>query len=134
MNTLPLPSAMLAIVDANVSDYDDVVRAAESEGIKVHFLRTGNEAMHFARRQQAGSWLINTRLQDMSGFDLAAMLRVAGQRVRVFMVSNEYSVDDELHTLTLGLAKHVCKPVEPSWIVAGGTILPMVPQERRPAA
>ena len=56
----------------------------------------------------------------MSGFDLAEMLRRGRPGVRVFMVSDAYSVDEELQTLTLGLVKYLCKPVDPSWILQWG--------------
>ena len=117
MNTESLPSTTLAVADANASDYDAILSAAEATGLTVCFLPTGNDAMHFARRLQAGLWLVNTCLPDMSGFDLAQWLRQSRRRLRVFMIGDEYRLDDELQTLTLGLTKYVCKPVEPSWLL-----------------
>ena len=31
----------------------------------------------------------------------------------VFMIGDEYRLDDEMQTLSLGLAKYLCKPLEP---------------------
>ena len=75
MSTVSLPSATVVIVDSNPADYDALLSAAESSGLNVHFLSSGHDALYFARRWQAGLWLINTCLSDMSGFDVAQRLR-----------------------------------------------------------
>ena len=56
----------------------------------------------------------------MSGFDLAQMLRHRKPGVRIFIVGNEYDVEDEIETLSLGLTKYLCKPLDDSWINCWG--------------
>ena len=119
MSTVSRP-ATIGIVDSDPSAYDDLLAAVDGSELRVCFLSAGNEALRIARRSSVGLWIINTRLPDMSGFDLAEMLRRGKPGVRVFMVSDAYSVDEELQTLTLGLVKYLCKPVDPSWILEWG--------------
>jgi ActR/RegA family two-component response regulator len=117
MKPIPEPSLRVAIVDSAPQDYQGLLAAAGKPGVSVHFLSTGNDALRFARRMQSVFWVINTRLLDMSGFDLAAMLRAVRPSAHVFIIADKYRLDDEMQTLTLGLAKYLCKPLEPSWIL-----------------
>ncbi len=105
------------IVDPTPQDYGDLLAAVDAPGVSIHFLLSSNEALRFAKRHPAGLWVINTRLTDISGFDLAQMLRSVRPSALVFMIGNEYRLDDEMQALTLGLAKYLCKPLEPSWIL-----------------
>ncbi len=120
MSCLPTPAARVAIVDSRPSDYDNVLMAAGDADVSVHFMRTGSEALRFLRRWHAGLWVINTRLDDMSGFDLAQMLRGMRPNALIFIIGEEYRLDDEMQTLTLGLTKYVCKPLEASWVIPQG--------------
>lgn len=119
MTTVSRP-ATIGIVDSDPSAYDGLLNAGDGSELKVCFRSTGNDALRMARQWSVGLWIINTRLTDMSGFDLAEMLRRGRPGVRVFMVSDAYSVEEELQTLTLGLVKYLCKPVDPSWILQWG--------------
>jgi DNA-binding NtrC family response regulator len=62
-------------------------------------------------------WIVNARLGDISGFELAKRLRSQKPNATVFIIGNEYDLADELHTMTLGLTKYLCKPLEPSWVL-----------------
>jgi DNA-binding response OmpR family regulator len=107
----------VAIVDPRTSDYDALLPAAQSANLRVCLLPTGNDALHLARRLNVDRWLINTCLPDMNGFDLAEMLRGTRRRACVFMIGDDYRLDEEVQTLTLGLSKYVCKPVDPLWFL-----------------
>jgi CheY-like chemotaxis protein len=111
------PSTRLAIVDTDPEDYGSLLAVAGTSGISLHFLTSGSDALLFARRWSTGLWVINSRLSDMSGFELAGMLRALRPNSLVFMIGDEYMLEDELQTLTLGLAKYLCKPLEPSWVL-----------------
>jgi CheY-like chemotaxis protein len=116
MNAFSSHPVTIVIVDPNSSDYDAMLTSAEIANSSVHFLSTGQEALRLSRRWKVDLWVVNITLRDMSGFDLAQKLRRGCRGVRVFMVGNEYQVEDELQTLTLGLTKYLCKPLEASWI------------------
>jgi CheY-like chemotaxis protein len=117
MKPILTPSVRVAIVDSTPQDYEALLAAADTPGVSMHFLLSGNDALRFARRFPSGLWVINAQLPDMSGFDFAAMLRSMRRNALVFIIGDEYRLDDELQALTLGLAKYLCKPLEPSWIL-----------------
>ncbi len=117
MNSISKPSVRVVIVDSVPQDYEALLAAAGTPGVSIHFLSSGRDALRFARRFESGLWVINTELPDMTGFDLAAMLRSIRRSALVFMIGDEYRLDDEMQALTLGLAKYLCKPLEPSWIL-----------------
>jgi CheY-like chemotaxis protein len=117
MNPISKPSVRVVIVDSTPQDYEAVLAAAGTPGVSIHFLLSGTDALHFARRCQSGLWVINAQLPDMSGFDLAEMLRSVRRSAVVFIIGDEYRLDDEMQALTLGLAKYLCKPLEPSFIL-----------------
>ena len=110
-------SVRLAIVDPTPHDYGDLLAAAGSPGVSLHFLVTGRDALQFARRWKAGLWVVNSRLGDMSGFELAATLRSTRPSALIFIIGENYNLADELQTLTMGFAKYICKPLEPSWVM-----------------
>ena len=69
-------SITIAIVDANSSDYDGLLSVTESSNVSVCFLSKGSEAMRLVRRfLDIDLWIVNAALADMSGFDLAQLLR-----------------------------------------------------------
>jgi DNA-binding response OmpR family regulator len=113
---MPQKPVMVAIVDRNAMDYDDLLSVPECSDLNVCFLSHGNDALHLARSCTVNLWLINATLSDMSGFDLAKMVRRLSPGARIFIVSDDYNMDDELRTLSLGMTKYLCKPVEASWI------------------
>jgi CheY-like chemotaxis protein len=117
MKTMAEPSLRVAVVDSTPQDYHGLLAAAARPGVSVHFLSSGNDSLRFSRRVPTVVWLVNTSLPDMSGFDLADMLRSIRPSALVFMIGDAYSLDDEMQALTLGLAKYLCKPLEPSWII-----------------
>ena len=119
MSFLPIPAARVAIVDSRPSDYDNVLLAAEDANVSVHFMRSSSEAARFfARWQQPMGDQHPT--SDLDGFDLAQMLRGMRPNSLIFIIGEEYRLDDEMQTLTLGLTKYVCKPLEPSWVIPQG--------------
>jgi len=105
----------IIVVDSRSEDYD-ALRASGSGGEQFRLLRCGSQALFSSRDRAVRLWLINVSLPDMSGFDLADMLRQESSRAPVIMVADEYREADELRTLSLGLAAYVCKPIEPASI------------------
>jgi CheY-like chemotaxis protein len=117
MKQILTPSIRVAIVDASPQDYCALLADAGRPGVSIHFLIDGNDTLRFAKRCHCGLWVINRQLPDMSGFDLAQMLRSVRPSALIFLIAEQYNLDDELQTLTLGLAKYLCKPLEPAWIL-----------------
>ena len=123
----------IVIVDPACDRYPDFVQVARSGEVGVHFCSDGRSAVRMARRFRADVWLVNTELTDMSGFDLLEMLlphvthgdvdpmlsgapisldRLGeGARSAIFMVTDEYRVEDEQRTLLAGVAGYLVRPI-----------------------
>lgn len=123
----------IVIVDGSCDRYGDFVQAAQAGDVGLHFCVDGRSAIRLARRFRADAWLVSTDLADMSGFDLLAMLsqhvlqggvdplrsgsRISldqvgeGMRPGIFIVSDNYSLEDEQRSLASGVAGYLVRPV-----------------------
>ncbi len=123
----------IVIVDPACDRYGDFVKAARAGEIGLHFCSDGRSAVRMARRFRADVWLVSTELADMSGFDLLEMLsphvvhgdvdpmlsgaRISlgrlgeGQRSAIFMVADEYRLEDEQRALVSGIAGYLVRPI-----------------------
>jgi DNA-binding response OmpR family regulator len=123
----------IVIVDPACDQYADFVQAARAGEIGLHFCSDGRSAVRMARRFRADVWLVGTELADMSGFDLLEMLsthvvhgdvdpmlsgsRISlgrlgeGQRSAIFMVADEYRLEDEQRALVSGIAGYLVRPI-----------------------
>ena len=123
----------IVIVDAACDRYADFVKAARAGEIGLHFCSDGRSAVRMARRFRADVWLVGTELADMSGFDLLEMLsphvvhgdvdpmlsgaRISldrlgeGPRSAIFMVADDYRLEDEQRALVSGIAGYLVRPI-----------------------
>lgn len=123
----------VVIVDPACDRYGDFVKAARAGEIGLHFCSDGRSAVRMARRFRADVWLVSTELADMSGFDLLEMLsphvvhgdvdpmlsgaRISlgrlgeGPRSAIFMVADEYRLEDEQRALVSGIAGYLVRPI-----------------------
>jgi CheY-like chemotaxis protein len=123
----------IVIVDAACDRYGDFVKAAQAGDVGLHFCCDGRSAVRMARRFRADVWLVSSELQDMSGFDLLEMLSphvvqgdvdpmLAGSRISlgrigeatrsaVFIVGDEYRLEEEQRALASGIAGYLVRPV-----------------------
>jgi len=123
----------IVVVDANPDRYADFVEAARAGEVGLHFCVDGRSAVRLARRFRADIWVVASELPDMSGLDLVEMLtqhvlqgdvdplrtgsrisldRVGqGMRSGIFVVSDDYSMEDEQRALACGVAGYLVRPV-----------------------
>lgn len=123
----------IVIVDPSCDRYGDFVRAAQAGDVGLHFCCDGRSAVRMARRFRADVWLVSSELQDVSGFDLLEMLSphvvqgdvdpmLAGSRISlgrigeatrsaVFIVGDEYRLEEEQRALASGIAGYLVRPV-----------------------
>ena len=73
--------------------------------VSLHFLASGHDALQFARRWRAGLWVVNSKLNDMSGFALAQTLRSTRPSALIFLLGDEYCPADESQTLAMGVCQ-----------------------------
>ncbi len=112
------PPVIVVIVDDNPSDYVALAPLVEAGEIDIRFLLSGRSAMREGRRLAAPLWMINVNLPDHSGFDVLEMYFQRKTSPLILMVADEYAPEDELRALELGVAKYLCKPVDPAWLHA----------------
>ena len=123
----------IVIVDPACDRYADFVQAARAGEVGLHFCSDGRSAVRMARRFRADVWLVSTELADMSGFGLLEMLsthvvhgdvdpmlsgaRISlgrlgeGPRSAIFMVADEYRLEDEQRALVSGIAGYLVRPI-----------------------
>jgi len=123
----------IVIVDATCDRYADFVESAQAGQVGLHFCVDGRSAIRLSRRFRADAWLVASELPDMSGFDLLSMLspnvlqsdvdplmegsRVSldrvgeGMRTGIFIVSDNYSLEEEQRSLASGVAGYLVRPV-----------------------
>ena len=123
----------IVIVDPACDRYADFVEAARAGEVGLHFCSDGRSAVRMARRFRADVWLVSNELPDMSGFDLLDMLSVhvvqgdvdpmlSGARISlgrigesnrsaIFIVAEEYRLEDEQRSLASGIAGYLVRPI-----------------------
>ncbi|MFZ1935183.1 MAG: hypothetical protein WCB27_09480 [Thermoguttaceae bacterium] len=94
--------ARILVVDSKQSDYDDLLGIAVAHGCEVCFLMTGRAALRQWREVRGGLLIINVELPDLSGFDLVEMSHPFPKGTIVFLVANQYAVEDEVRALRPG--------------------------------
>ncbi len=106
------------IVDSRPADYGRLTVGAEERQIDFHFLVSGYDVL---RRWPVGIpnvCLVNVQLPGLSGFDLVEMLRPFPRGAIVCMVDDQYSAENEVRALTLGVHYYLCKPLDGAMILS----------------
>lgn len=117
MNRDTCAATRIALVDAQPWDYVPLLSAWGVAQYEFRFFPTGRAAFCALRTAECSPlWLINVRLPDYSGFDLAEMILSDAPRATIFLVDEEFDPDHELRALRLGVAMYVAKPPDPSWL------------------
>lgn len=123
----------IVIVDSDCGRYADFVRAARDGDVGVHFCVDGRSAVRLSRCFRADIWLVSTDLPDVSGFDLLAMLTPhvtqgevdpmldgsrrslddvgRGRHAGIFLVADDYRLEDEQRALASGVAGYLVRPI-----------------------
>lgn len=108
----------LVVVDPDLHAYRTLVESAQSGELKLTLTSSGRSALRLLPSFIDATWVINTQLPDMSGFELLDMLFSLQHKLRAAVIDNEYDRDRELQALRQRAMQYVCKPMHPSWIDA----------------
>ena len=135
----------VVIVDPSFDRYADFVAEAQAGEVGLHFCIDGRSAMRLVRRFRADVWLVSDQLPDVAGLDLIEMLSAAvtrsdavtrsetdptstgsssagrsgrGMRSGIFVVADEYRIEDEQRPLAAGVAGYLVRPVTIDVVVA----------------
>ena len=85
--------SQIIVADSRPRDYRNLVQLTGDNRWHLHFFTTGYAAIRFG--SAADLWIVNTQLPDMSGFDLFELLGERAARAPTFIVSDQYSADEE---------------------------------------
>lgn len=108
--------AEIVVVDSACDRYGDFVRAARDGTVGLHFCIDGRSAIRLARQRfLVDAWLVAAELPDMAGHDLVEML----DRSDIFIVADDYRLEDEQRALAAGVAGYLVGPVTLDTILAG---------------
>jgi DNA-binding response OmpR family regulator len=99
------------IADARPADYADLEVAAQRENMHIEFFTSAASLLHFWRSDKPDVCLIGVDLPDLSGLDLADMLRPFPKGTTIGLVANSFDPQTEICALTLGVHCCLCKPL-----------------------
>ncbi len=106
------------VVDKNVGDYLSLTDAFCHDGVGVEVFSTARAALRHDPSNPPDLWVVNMNLPDISGPDLLSMLRSRYPGVPVYLVSDEYRVEEEICARCSGAEMYFCKPLQESWLSA----------------
>jgi len=123
----------VVIVDPKIELYGDFVQEAQEGNVGLHFCVDGRSAVRLARRFRADVWLVSDQLPDIDGLDLVEMLAPQvmqanvdptrsgstrslsnvdrNERSGIFIVADDYCLEDEQRALSCGVAGYLVRPV-----------------------
>jgi DNA-binding response OmpR family regulator len=99
------------IADASPADYADLEAAAQRENMRIEFFTTAASLLHRWRSDKPDVCLISLGLPDLSGLDLADMLRPFPEGTTIGLVADSFAPQTEICALTLGVHCCLCKPL-----------------------
>jgi DNA-binding response OmpR family regulator len=108
--------AVVLVVDDEVRIRDLVRRYLEHEGHQVLTAGSGAEALESARRTAVDLVVLDLRLPDISGEDVAAEIRRTSD-VPILMLTAKVDESDRIHGLEVGADDYVTKPFSPRELV-----------------
>ena len=111
------PNSHVFVVDPNLDDYHHLVEAFAGNGVGVTVFGSGRAALRHDPQSPPELWVVNMNLPDIEGADLLSMLRSRFPGVPVYLVSDEYRAEEEVHARCSGAEMYLCKPLEGSWLV-----------------
>ncbi len=110
-----MPASVLIVEDER--KIRELLRASlEHEGFSVLSTDSGAEAIALARRARPDLVLLDLRLPDIPGEEVARELR-ASTRAAIVMLTAKTEIADRIHGLELGADDYVTKPFSPREVV-----------------
>lgn len=104
------------VVDADSDGYEPLTDFPSHQDVV--FFRSGREALRTSPDDGPAMWVINVDLPDMRGIELRSMLQSRGNQSPLALISNEYSVEDEIAARSAGAEMYFAKPLVSEVIAA----------------
>jgi DNA-binding response OmpR family regulator len=108
-------SLHVVVVDPQWKDYAALLEELTGKSVGFHFLRCGRDALRLARTHGADLWVVHVGLLDMPAFDLCAMLKDGRPDSVIYLVADDYDIEDERAARGCGASLFTCKPVQAAW-------------------
>ena len=108
--------AVVLVVDDEVRIRDLVRRYLEHEGHHVLTASSGAEALEISQRAEVDLVVLDLRLPDIPGEEVAAEIRRAGD-TPILMLTAKVDERDRIHGLEVGADDYVTKPFSPRELV-----------------
>jgi len=105
----------VCIVDLDFGDYQPLLAERSLQGVQWELISSGREALRQAQHGGVSLWVINMQLPDMSGADLCQMIKAQSPAAVVYLLTDEYTANDERAAWLAGAALFRPKPIDPAW-------------------
>jgi DNA-binding response OmpR family regulator len=106
----------LIVVDASIEDYEALLNDEAFQDLAHRHFTTGEAALRGVDLSQSSLWMVNMRLPDMEGVGLLGLVRNRTRRCPVFLISDGYSLAEEIAARAAGASAYLCKPVDSAWL------------------
>ncbi len=102
-------------------DDDETIRKAVSTCLKasfeVHVSKDGQDALKKAERRAYDAALIDIRLPDINGIELAKSIRQINPQTRTILITGYASIETAMRAIDEGVDGYVKKPIEPTELI-----------------
>src|SRR6185369_13868012 len=86
-------------------------------GFNAHTASNGKRALALAREMSPSVAVVDLRLPDMDGLDLASQLHAEASDMQIIILTGNASVDTAIRALRDENCEYLIKPIEPSALV-----------------
>ena len=108
--------AGIYVVDPRFSDYEMLFADIGISRSQIKCFASGEEALQASGQPAGLPWFINVQLRDMPGIALLKLVRSRLPGCAIFLIGDEYSLDDELTARSAGATAYLCKPPNIAWL------------------
>lgn len=114
-----LSGSRILLVEDNVDLAENVAEILSDEGATVITARSGAEGRQLGAQQPFDVALVDVRLPDESGLEVASVLRESGDgQSEVLVVTGHASLEDAIDALDRGVYAYLLKPFKPEELLA----------------
>lgn len=103
----------ILVVDDDISVLLSLKAILEAEGYSVDTAETGQEAIEKSNKKDYNMALLDIKLPDIEGTEIAAVMRKTKPRMKKIMITGYATVETAIESLRLGVDDYVMKPVDP---------------------
>ncbi len=105
----------LLVVDREAKDYRELSGEALDANLIWKHVHDGHQALHISSGKNVRLWISNMQLPDMSGIELLEIVRAKRPETPFYLVSDDYSAEQERLARAAGAAGYLSKPADHTW-------------------